>query len=78
MTVEFLSETPIPGIDLGMMFDEAINGDYSMNITKDGTDELDGKQAADALSEHGSDPSFFQLTPEGITKSIKKRRVKRC
>ena len=65
LTVEFLSESPIPDMGLGKMVDEAINGDYSMNITKDGTDELDGKQVADALSEHGSEPSFFQLTPEG-------------
>ena len=65
LTVEFLSESPIPDMGLGQMVDEAINGDYSMNITKDGTDELDGKQVADALSEHGSEPSFFQLTPEG-------------
>ena len=65
MTVEFLSETPIPGIDLGMMFDEATNGSYCMNITEDKVDELDSKQTAEALLEHGSEPSFFQLTKEG-------------
>ena len=58
MTVEFLSETPIPGIDLGMMFDEAIRGSYSMNITEDKVDELDSKQTAEALLKQGSSPSL--------------------
>jgi len=64
LTVEFLSETPFC-MGLRQMVDEAINGDYSMNITKGSTDELNGKQAAEALLEHGSDPSFFQLTEKG-------------
>jgi hypothetical protein len=64
ITVEFLSETPIPDLGLGKMVDEAINGDYSMNVTIYKTDELDGKQAADALLDHASDPSFFHQVPE--------------
>lgn len=65
ITVEFLSETPIPNMGLGTMVEEAIGGSYCMSITKDKVDELDGKQTADALVEHGSEPSFFQLTEEG-------------
>ena len=65
LTVEFLSESPIPDMGLGQMVDEAINGDYSMNITKDGTDELDGKQAARELEKQGSDLGFFSLTEKG-------------
>ena len=65
LTVEFLSESPIPDMGLGKLVEEGISGDYSMNVTSYKTDELDGKQAADALLDHASDPSFFQLTPEG-------------
>ena len=65
LTVEFLSESPIPDMGLGKMVDEAINGDYSMNITKDKVKELNGKQAAYALVEQGSSPDFFSLTEEG-------------
>ena len=66
MKVEFLSETPFPdNTSLENLATEAIDGDYSMNITQDKETEINGKQAARALLNHGSDPSFFQLTNKG-------------
>ena len=66
MKVEFLSETPFPdNTSLENLCNEAINGDYSMNITQDKETEINGKQAARALLNHGSDPSFFQLNEDG-------------
>jgi hypothetical protein len=66
MRVEFLSETPFPdSTSLESLCNEAINGDYSMNITQDKETEINGKQAARALLNHGSDPSFFQLNDNG-------------
>lgn len=66
ITVEVLSEEPIPaGVSLEQIAYEAVNGDYSMNTI--GTDEvvLNGKQAADALLEQGSDPMFFGIDDDG-------------
>jgi len=66
VTVEFLSETPFPdGISLESLANESVNGDYSMNITQDKETEITGRQAAHYLLKHGSDPSFFRLTPNG-------------
>lgn len=65
MKVEFLSEEPFPNMSLEGMVCEATTGEFSMNITQDTEMELDGKQAARALLNHGSDPSFFQLTAKG-------------
>jgi hypothetical protein len=66
MKVEFLSETPFPdNTMLEVLVDRAINDDYSMNITQEKDTKITGKQAARALLNHGSDPSFFQLTDKG-------------
>jgi len=65
MKVEFLSEEPFPRLGLEGMVAEATDGSFSMNITQDTETEITGKQAARALLNHGSDPSFFQLTPTG-------------
>lgn len=66
MRVEFLSESEFPdGMSLESMVNEATTGDYSMNITQDKETEINGKQAARALLNHGSDPGFFQLNSDG-------------
>lgn len=64
--IEVLSEEPIPdGMEISDIALEAINGDYSMRVLPSTDTVLNGKEAADALFEQTSDPSFFQLTPEG-------------
>lgn len=66
--IEFtvLSEVPIPsGMSLGSIADECINGDWSMGDSTHKQTELNGKQAASALLNQGSDPDFFGLTDEG-------------
>lgn len=66
LTIEVLSEEPIPeGMEVETIIEESKSGDYSMRIASDEESELNGKEAADALLEQGSDPGFFQLTPEG-------------
>jgi hypothetical protein len=65
MKVEFLSETPFGSIGLSSMVNEAIEGDYSMGISQEADYEITGRQAAHYLLKHGSDPSFFRLTPNG-------------
>ncbi len=67
VTIEILSEDPIPD-DMSMedIVHEAMEGNYSSR-TLEGTKEivLNGKEAADALLEQGSDCGFFQLTDDG-------------
>ena len=64
--MEFISEEPIPGwMSIEHMAHEATQGDYSMRIINDVESNLNGKEAADALSVQGSDPSFFRLTEKG-------------
>ena len=66
LTVEFLSEEAIPaGMSLAQIIDEAEGGEYSMREFGEKEVELNGKQAARALQKQGSDPAFFQLTPDG-------------
>lgn len=64
--VEILSEDPIPDdMDLTSTLFEATEGGYSGDVVREGTDEIDGKQAAEALLQQHSDPSFFRLTADG-------------
>jgi hypothetical protein len=66
VTLEILSEEPIPeGMDIANIIFEAQEGDYSMRECDEKDTILDGKQAAKALLQQNSDPSFFQLTPNG-------------
>ena len=44
---------------------EIINGDWSGHCEIKERKELSGKEAADALREQGSDPSFFNLDEDG-------------
>ena len=66
ITVEFLAEDPfIDGCNLGALYNEAINGGYSMGIVSEENISLKGKQTAKELMKQGSDPSFFQLNEDG-------------
>lgn len=61
-----LSEVPIPsGMTLGSIADECLNGDWSMGNYVRKETEIDGKQAANALLNQGSEPEFFGLTDKG-------------
>jgi hypothetical protein len=65
--VEVLSEDePISGDTSLTALDEAITDGPCSGVTKTiRTQELNGQQAAKALIEHGSDPMFFGLNPDG-------------
>lgn len=61
-----LSEAPIPdGMTVQNIADECITGDWSMGELQTKETTLNGKQAAKALLNQGSDPGFFQLTEKG-------------
>jgi len=62
--VEVLSEQPFEYNTLDDIA-RAINDDCSGQTTTLSSEELDGKQAAEALMEQASDPAFFRLTEEG-------------
>jgi len=66
ISIEVLSETPIPdGMNLGTVIQEGQTGEYSMRVLDYKKTKLNGKQAAIALSAHGSSPEFFLLTEKG-------------
>lgn len=61
-----LSEEPIPdGMSLENIANECINGNWSMGNHGCKETEINGKQAARALLNQGSDPGFFSLTNDG-------------
>ncbi len=57
-----LSEEPIPE---GMNLENIANDRISTILRSFGETELNGKQAAEALLNQASDPSFFNLTEDG-------------
>jgi len=65
--VEVLSEdNPIGDyVDLADLAYEITDGECSGNVEVKEKIELTGKQAADALENQGSDPSFFRLDDDG-------------
>jgi len=64
--IEVLSEEPIPaGMEYENVIHECKEGDWSMRPLGEKETVLDGKQAARALLNQGSDPSFFGLTEDG-------------
>jgi len=63
--VEVLSETPIGAIGLDTLHHMITEGDCSGNVETVLQEELNGKQAAEALLNQASDPAFFKLTPAG-------------
>ena len=66
IAIEVLSEEPIPeGMEVGTIVEEAMSGGYSLRELPSTETVMNGKEAADALLEQGSDPGFFSLTAEG-------------
>jgi hypothetical protein len=67
VTVEILSETPIPNdISLDDIYYEITEGDWSGVCDLETlNEEIDGPTMAKLLLAQGSDPGFFQLTAEG-------------
>ncbi len=64
--VVVLSEEPLPEeTDIDDLHYRITEGCCSGIVSRVSHEELNGKQAADALAEQFSDPSFFQLTEDG-------------
>ena len=64
--VTVLSEKPFASdLSLSDIHDEITTGDCSGVVKEVSHEEMNGKQAADALYEQGSDPGFFMLDDEG-------------
>lgn len=64
--VEILSEEPLTGDEsLEQVAYNIVDGDWSGNTQIVMHEELDGKEAANALINQGSDPGFFRLTDAG-------------
>jgi hypothetical protein len=63
--VEVLSESPLGPVDLDTLHHIITEGDCSGKLTTVREEKLDGKQAADALLDQASAPSFFNLTKDG-------------
>ena len=62
---EVLSESPIGEIGLDTLHYMITEGDCSGQVRTVLQEELNGKQAAEALLNQASDPSFFSLTENG-------------
>lgn len=63
--VEVLSEAPIGPVELDTLHHMITEGDCSGHVKTVLAEELDGKQAVEALLNQASDPSFFNLTAGG-------------
>ena len=64
-TVTVLSEEPPKDMSMGELAYECMEGVLSGAIKMGSQIIMDGKQAAEALKEQGSDPEFFHLDEEG-------------
>lgn len=65
VTVEVLSEEPLTVLSLEQLHYMITDGPCSGHIKEPVQTVLNGKEAADALAEQASDPSFFRLTEAG-------------
>lgn len=65
LTFEVLSEEDILGHSLGYILGECENGRFVGRLGECSDAPLNGAEMASALNEFGSEPSFFELTPEG-------------
>jgi hypothetical protein len=63
--VVVLSQEPYDPVDLSTIHWDIVDGDCSGQWGIKNTKELNGKQAAKALHQQGSDPSFFRLDEKG-------------
>lgn len=69
ITVTVLSEYEPVSTDMGLedVAYQIVHGDWSGHVQVADGVELTGKEAADALTEQGSDPSFFMLNEDGTS-----------
>lgn len=58
-------DAPVSNCDLGVINFDITEGDCSGEVKHLSSELLTPKEAADALLDQGSDPSFFGLTPDG-------------
>lgn len=66
IVVEVLTEEPIPDtLSLAEIIQESSEGGYSYKWGRNPGIILNGKEAAEALIEQGSDADFFNLTEGG-------------
>lgn len=65
LVVEVLSDEPYTEDDLNYVNRDITDGDCSGEVTNLGSEEVDGPAMAKLLMSQASDPSFFNLTPEG-------------
>jgi len=67
VTIEILSEDKPLSEDVSLegIYYAITDGDCSGIVTHEAPEELNGEQAAKALMEQKSDPSFFRLTEDG-------------
>lgn len=66
ITLEVLSEDPIPTwMEVENVLNECAEGGFVLANVGTKSEELNGKQAADALYDAGSQPEFFRLDDEG-------------
>ena len=63
--VTVLSDSPLQPMSLGELSYETMEGDLSATLDTKKEIVLNGKEAADALKEQGSDPEFFQIDEDG-------------
>lgn len=62
VSFEVLSQDPIPaGMKIEQIAHEAVYGDYSMGNVQCEEIELNETEAAEALLDQGSDPTFFGI-----------------
>ena len=65
ITLEVLSEAPVPEMELGDLAYQCDEGAYVGDIQWGEPEELTGKEMADALYAARSEPAFFMLDDEG-------------
>lgn len=65
LTVEVLSEAPLPSLSLSYVAEAIDTGDCSGRVKNEGCVEVDAKKMAELLQTHGSDPEFFAIDKNG-------------
>lgn len=67
---EVLSEEPCDDWDLDDIVQECIDGAFSLGGMERQSQQIDGKAAAKALMDQGSDPGFFGMTDSGEDEEV--------
>ena len=66
ITLEVLSEQEIGScINLEYLSREIESGDFSGSVVGFESEKIDGKETANKLISHGSDPEFFMIDADG-------------